>query len=241
MAISESTISGIYQIRNLVNGKVYVGSAVNFGSRWQLHRSLLARGKHHSVLLQRSWDKHGPEKFVFEIIEMTILVKENLLLAEQKWIDRLRAADPMFGYNVCTVAGSTLGIKATPEAKAKMSEKRKGKKRSPESVEKGAAKMRGVPKTPDHIAKIKETHTPERRAQTAEANRNRVVSPETREKMAAYRRGTKLTQETKDKISKMGSGRRHTAQHVANHKASIARNKKHKPCKGQQELRFSEE
>lgn len=41
--------SGIYQIRNLVNGKVYVGSAVNLQHRRREHRSDLRNGNHHSI------------------------------------------------------------------------------------------------------------------------------------------------------------------------------------------------
>ena len=37
---------GIYGIRNLINGKIYVGkTGMNFGDRWDSHRSLLNNGK----------------------------------------------------------------------------------------------------------------------------------------------------------------------------------------------------
>ena len=46
--------SGIYQIRCRTNDKRYVGSAVNFGARWSVHRHLLRGGKHNSIHLQRA-------------------------------------------------------------------------------------------------------------------------------------------------------------------------------------------
>ena len=40
--------SGIYQIRNLVNGKIYVGSAVNLRARMQSHFGELKNNKHNN-------------------------------------------------------------------------------------------------------------------------------------------------------------------------------------------------
>ena len=62
--------SGIYQIRNLVNGKVYVGSAVNLQHRRREHRSDLRNGNHHSIKLQRAYNKYGESSFAFEILEI---------------------------------------------------------------------------------------------------------------------------------------------------------------------------
>ena len=41
--------SGIYKIVNLINGKVYIGSAVNFEKRWREHRRGLISKNHHSI------------------------------------------------------------------------------------------------------------------------------------------------------------------------------------------------
>ena len=61
---------GIYGIRNLLNGKVYIGkTGMNFGDRWDSHRSLLNNGKHDNPHLQKAWDKYGQDNFEFIIIE----------------------------------------------------------------------------------------------------------------------------------------------------------------------------
>ena len=44
-----------------------MGSAVRVLSRWNQHRSLLNKGKHHSQHLQSSWGKHGQAAFEFLI------------------------------------------------------------------------------------------------------------------------------------------------------------------------------
>lgn len=62
--------SGIYKIVNKKNSKCYVGSAFNFDKRFVLHRHYLNRNKHHSIKLQRAWNKYGAENFEFQIIEV---------------------------------------------------------------------------------------------------------------------------------------------------------------------------
>lgn len=88
---------GIYKIVNLVNGKVYIGSAKDFKKRWRRHISDLNKGKHSSIKLQRSYNKHGKNNFKFEIVEYaeyTIDIK-NL---EQKYIDLYNSK--VVGYNI---------------------------------------------------------------------------------------------------------------------------------------------
>ena len=60
---------GIYFILNIKNGKKYIGSTTCFSNRFSKHRSDLLKNKHHSFLLQRSWNKYGKEAFEFKIIE----------------------------------------------------------------------------------------------------------------------------------------------------------------------------
>jgi group I intron endonuclease len=113
--------SGIYYIGSIVDGKIYIGSAVNFRKRFQLHRSLFKRNKHHNKHLQSAWNKHGSANFIFEIIENTS--KEELLKKEQFWIDILKPE-----YNFCKKAFSLLGCHWTlsDTTKDKMRKIRKG-------------------------------------------------------------------------------------------------------------------
>jgi group I intron endonuclease len=60
---------GIYIIKNLVNNKIYIGSSVNIGNRFNQHKNSLRKNKHHNKYLQKSWNKHGEENFEFIVIE----------------------------------------------------------------------------------------------------------------------------------------------------------------------------
>ena len=55
-------IAGVYKIRNLIDGKVDIGSSANVKARWYAHRYELRLGTHHSRYLQRAWDKYGEER-----------------------------------------------------------------------------------------------------------------------------------------------------------------------------------
>lgn len=195
--------SAIYCIRNVVSGRVYVGSAVNFQRRWALHRSLLSRGKHHSRMLQRSWIKHGPQAFVFEVLEF---VEEALRLIEreQHWIDALNSICPKTGFNVAPKAGSSLGRKHPDSVKALMSARRKGTKRPPRSAEHranlSASRIgnqwgRGIPKTAEHRAKLSAAKMGKPNPAIALSNRRRKglprspFSPEHRANLSAAKKG----------------------------------------------------
>ena len=111
-------MGGIYRIRNVINNKIYIGSAFNFKVREKRHFNQLRKGKHHSVLLQRAFDKYGEENFVFEIVyeaKEEELNKEDLLKLEQKYLDELKPFAPI-GYNVsrkatnCVLYGEENGM-----------------------------------------------------------------------------------------------------------------------------------
>ena len=65
-------VSGIYVIRNLVTGKIYVGSAVIIGKRVYEHRRLLMLGTHGNRLLQRAWAKYGSDAFQLAQFDLAV-------------------------------------------------------------------------------------------------------------------------------------------------------------------------
>jgi group I intron endonuclease len=89
--------SGIYAIKNIVTKKYYIGSTRNFKKRWSEHKYHLKRGTHHSLKLQRSYDKHGLASFEFSILKE---VEEPELLEEieKEFIELYEAWQS--GYNV---------------------------------------------------------------------------------------------------------------------------------------------
>jgi group I intron endonuclease len=115
-----NSISGIYAITNTVNGKQYVGSAVNIQVRWAQHKWALRHNKHHSPYMQRAYNKHGEECFTYSILEMC--EKGMTIQREQFYLDTLKPA-----YNTFQTAkrGMPLGYKMPPETIEKIREKKK--------------------------------------------------------------------------------------------------------------------
>jgi group I intron endonuclease len=95
---------GIYQIKCLPNSKFYIGSAVDIHNRCQHHRRSLRRANHPNQYLQAAWNKYGESRFEFSVLEITI--RDDLLEAEQNWLDNTRAFEREIGFNIFKFAGS---------------------------------------------------------------------------------------------------------------------------------------
>lgn len=126
--------SGIYVIRNIVTGRVYVGSSQHVVYRCNAHKRRMALGTHPNRFLQHAWDKHHAESFVFETLELVESVSE-LFQREQHWIDLLGAHVRKGGYNIHPSADGPRGHKQTPEVVERAAAARRGKKRGPLSAE----------------------------------------------------------------------------------------------------------
>lgn len=214
--MANKILSGIYKIENTVNGKSYVGSAVNFPSRWSGHRRSLQTNKHHSAALQNAWNKYGESAFAFLIIEI-VEAREFLIACEQKWFDSLKPE-----YNVAKTAGSPLGVRHSAEVNKKKGLANLGKKLSEETKQKLriASIGRKPPCTPEVIAKrVEKLRGKKRPAHAIEATRKaRIgmkVSDESRLKMSIASKGrakAPFTDEHKRNISLSNLGRIHSGE-----------------------------
>lgn len=101
----KNAIIGIYQIKNLVSGKLYIGSSNIVQKRWTQHRRELRTGIHSNPRLQNAWNKYGEENFEFSIVEVCDI--DNLRNREQHFINSL---SPF--YNIADV----VGMPYTPKA-----------------------------------------------------------------------------------------------------------------------------
>lgn len=110
--------SGVYQIRCIPTGKVYIGSAIDLVKRRNSHWKDLKDRRHHNIHLQRAWDKYGEASFIFEVVELVL--SPFLTAREQCHINRVKSFKRERGFNVAPIAGSSLGIKRTEEAREKM-------------------------------------------------------------------------------------------------------------------------
>ena len=96
---------GIYQIRNLANEKVLVGSSLNLPGIFNRRRLELDAGTHLNKALQADWKQFGSESFAFEILDELEPkeapghdYREDLALLEELWLEKLQPYGER-GYN----------------------------------------------------------------------------------------------------------------------------------------------
>lgn len=93
--------SGIYIFKNLINGKVYIGSSIRVLFRKGQHQSDLSENKHYNEHFQNAWNKYGGENFSWEILEKCIFESiDHRKNREQYWIDLYRSSDENYDYNI---------------------------------------------------------------------------------------------------------------------------------------------
>ena len=117
----ERNISGIYIIKNTINDKVYIGTAVCIKQRFIGHKNQFKKQVHNDRF-QNFVNKYGFNTLIFEVIEY-VNDKEKLIEREQYWIDYYESWKSKKGFNICKIAGSTFGVKM-PKSHIEASKKR---------------------------------------------------------------------------------------------------------------------
>lgn len=89
----------IYQITNLINGKIYIGKTErSIQERWGEHKRDSQKEENKHRPLYRAFNKYGIENFSIEIIEETLIPEEREIF----WIEQKRSFKN--GYNA-TIGG----------------------------------------------------------------------------------------------------------------------------------------
>ena len=174
----------IYQIKNRVNGKKYIGRTVyTVEKRFKTHVTQASK----KTLLGCAILKYGAEAFELSVIEEC----DNSVVGSREiyWIKELKTHASEGGYNLTYGGdGGMLGFKMSEETRRLMSEKSKGRVFSEESKEKMRQKALG--------RKFSEA---DRKKMSESAKRKPPVTQETIEKRRAKLIGQKRTQEQNDR------------------------------------------
>ena len=226
---------GIYMIQNKINGKMYIGQAVDIEKRWKHHVWGLGGGYHDNTHLQRSWNKYEEENF-----EFTILLEceeSDLNMYEEYYIFELMTYDPRAGYNKNYGGASGRHTEETKgkisdankgeknywygkhhseETKRKISEAEKGKQLSEETKRKMSESRKGE-QHPMYGKQFSEEH--KRKLSESRIGKycgeksywyGRQRTEETKRKMSESQKGRQLSEETKRKISEANKGERNS-------------------------------
>lgn len=164
-----SEIGYLYMIINVINGRFYIGSTLDYKRRFNEHKRALLARNHHSKYLQRAWDKYGDKSFKFVLLQTCL--KDEMLDMEQSLLD-----DRLPAYNMNKKVDSRLGRKMSKEARLKMSVLKKGK----------SSPRKGVKLSEEARKKLSDSHKeqiPWHKGKTG------VYSAETRIKMGVHNIG----------------------------------------------------
>jgi group I intron endonuclease len=96
---------GIFQIKNVQNGKIFVGSSLNLAGILNRHKFTLELGSHNNKSLQSDWNEYGAENFQFEVLDYLKPkddpghnYSQDLLILEELWLEKLQPFGER-GYN----------------------------------------------------------------------------------------------------------------------------------------------
>lgn len=207
-------VAGIYEIRNTLNNKVYIGSSINVNKRMASHKHNLKRGAHSSAHLQASWNKSGAQAFQFK--QLIACAPKDLMFYEQRIMDGYKANQPEFGYNTRLVVESCAGMKLSAAHKAKIAASvPRGENHQyfgvglcAKAYQAAADLKRGKPMLAEQRAKISASSKGKKKhdgfgALISAAKRGMKFSDEARANMSAGRVGLILKKAHKENIGKL--------------------------------------
>ena len=96
---------GVYRVKNLANGKIFIDSGLNVRGKLNRCKFQLAHGSHVNKVLQEDYNTSGLDNFTFEIIDCLKPKKDkdtdytdDLKMLEELWMEKLQPFDEK-GYN----------------------------------------------------------------------------------------------------------------------------------------------
>lgn len=218
----------VYKIRNVVNGKFYVGSSMRKDHRFRDHVRLLRKGGHHCSHLQSAWNKYGEDCFKFEVVEV-VPDSQNLQAAEDVWLEKF------FGTAECYNTGRRSD--APWRGGEKKNHPNFGRTKSPEETAAISATLKAFyAADPNNHPRRGKKHTPEALAKMAQKTVHRgedhyrfgkTLSPEVKAKISATQKGVKKGPRT---LTEAGRQRIKEAAALGHYSHSKGRKRAYEEC-----------
>jgi len=103
----------IYKIKNIINGRVYIGSSITPEHRKQTHLKALKAGKHYNKLMQQDYTEQNGEGFRYSMIDTC--TEEDRNIVELQHINENSSFLSSGGYNIGVPSEATGSVSSTVE------------------------------------------------------------------------------------------------------------------------------
>jgi group I intron endonuclease len=107
-------LPGVYIIKNLINGKYYIGESLNIKNRISQH----CKGT--SQIFHKAIKKYGINNFEVYVEYLQDFNKSDLIELEECLIIKYNSVSPK-GYNICLKGSDCTGVQQSTESKLKKS------------------------------------------------------------------------------------------------------------------------
>lgn len=210
-------LCGIYLLRNIVNGKVYVGQSVHVLRRWHEHKKCAKRGdKSH---LYDAIRKYGADMFEHSVLEAC--TPERLDEREAYWMSLYDCRNPECGYNL--LPAGQRGRVMDSICRERIASKLRGRKLSDERVHQMRLASLGRKHTEETKQKIRQANLGRRKGANSKLSEAlkayyAAMSDADRQAYADARKGFEHTPEARRVMSEKGLGRKHSDSTKAKHR-----------------------
>lgn len=191
-------LPGVYIIKNLINGKYYIGESINVRGRVTTHL------RNSKQIIHKAIKKHGIENFEVYAEYFPNFSKDDLWDLEEQLIIKFNSIAPN-GYNINPRGTGSTGYKPTEEQRRHQSVIRKGKKKSEDHKRKISEAHKGKKKSIEHVKKLAEIQrgkklpprSEESKRKISIGNKGKKRTKEQNEARSLKTKGKKLSEETK--------------------------------------------
>lgn len=195
---TKDKVAGIYVIRNLINGKIYIGQSKDLRQRLIAHKSLSKNINKNSQIIHKAIHKYGEENFVFcPLIEKPYISRERLNELEKEVIAEFIKT----GFNMYNIADGGYAGDLGKIVREKISKKLKNRKFTKEWREKISKSLKGKKRPIEQIEKAKITYKEKFKKGLYKykgIGKKEIIHPE--KSHTAWNKG--LTKETDERVAK---------------------------------------
>ena len=162
--------AGVYILRNMINGKYYIGESIDIKSRIWCHKKRKTK-----QIISKSIQKYGVDNFEVEVYYLESFDKKSLIELEEQLIITYNSLTPN-GYNILPKGFDRSGVKMSEHSKLKMSDYRKNRPKTEEHKRNLAIAAKNRVRDPEQLKKFAKNRSGKRQSPEEIEKRRTTIS-----------------------------------------------------------------